>query len=145
MRGLLTRTARSPAGAPRPHSYPIDAVRRCTAAPVRQVKRLPSRIWGPPENAPRPREELVARLSDVLSIQARPDPGTAALAALVAACGLSGKLFPGVGGQVRERRLAEISVGQWPAAAVRVSVRAAVAKLPFQILWAFKDIGDLLP
>jgi len=113
--------------------------------PVRQVKWLPSRIWGPPENAPRPREELVARLSDMLSTQARPDPRTAALAALVAACGLSGKLFPGVDGQVRERRLAEISADQWPAEAVRASVRAAVAKLPFKILWAFKDIGDLLP
>jgi hypothetical protein len=102
---------------------------------VRQV-RVPSRIWGPR------REELVARLSGGLTTQARPGPRTAALAALVAACGLSGKLFPGVDRQVRKRRLAEISAGQWPASAVRASVRAAVARLPFQILWA---IGDLFP
>jgi hypothetical protein len=107
--------------------------------PVRQVKHVPSRIWGPPENAPRPRDELVARLSDVLTTQARPDPRTAALAALVAACGLSGKLFPGVDRRVRKRRLAEISAGQWPASAVRASVRAALAKLPFQILWLIGD------
>src|SRR5262245_16740611 len=61
---------------------------------VRQVKNLD---WAGVRNSevvPR-REELVARLNEVLTAKTEPDARTAVLAALVAASGLSRKLFPG--------------------------------------------------
>ncbi|HYZ55745.1 MAG TPA: GPP34 family phosphoprotein [Streptosporangiaceae bacterium] len=70
------------------------------------------------------RASIVAQLGEVFASGTEPGPRTAALAALVAACGVSGKLFPNVDRRVRKRRLAEISAGQWAASGVRNSIRA---------------------
>lgn len=70
------------------------------------------------------RARIVAQLGEVFAGGTEPDPRTAALAALVDACGMSGKLFPNVDRRVRKRRLAEISAGQWAASGVRKRVRA---------------------
>ena len=105
---------------------------------VRQVKHLPGgRSVREPDVVPQ-REELLARLSEVFTTDAEPDARTAALAALMAACGLSGKLFPGVARQVRKRRLAQISAGEWAAAGVRASRRAAMARnIAMAPIWIF--------
>lgn len=66
----------------------------------------------------------MAQLGEVIRQRAEPDPRTATLAALVAACGVSGKLFPDVDRRVRRRRLAEISAGQWAASGVGNSIGA---------------------
>jgi hypothetical protein len=79
------------------------------------------------------RARIVAQLGEVFASGTEPDPRTAALAALVAACRMSGKLFPNVDRRVRKRRLAEISAGQWAASGVRKSVRAENARIG---LWA---------
>jgi hypothetical protein len=80
----------------------------------------------------------VAQLGEVFASGTEPGPRTAALAALVAACGVSGKLFPNLGRDARKRRLAEISAGQWAASGVRNSIRpsnaASAAWLPIAII-----------
>lgn len=89
------------------------------------------------------REELLARLSEVLTTESEPDARTAALAALVAACGLSGKLFSGVDRRARDRRLAAVSAGQWAAAGVRASRRAAMArKVAVAPIWMYLELPE---
>ena len=50
---------------------------------------------------PESRASIVAQLGEVFASGTEPGPRTAALAALVAACGVSRKLFPNVGRRVR--------------------------------------------
>jgi Golgi phosphoprotein 3 (GPP34) len=105
---------------------------------VRQVKDLQGwRGARDPDIVPR-REELLTRLSEVFTTDAGPGARTAALAAPMAACGLSGKLFPGVDRRVRKRHLAQISAGQWAAAGVHASRRAALARnVAMAPIWIF--------
>ena len=70
------------------------------------------------------RAQILTRLGEVFASGTQPGPRTAALAALVAACGVSRKLFPGVDRRVRKRCLAEVSAGQWAADGVRDSSSA---------------------
>jgi hypothetical protein len=47
-------------------------------------------------------------------------------------------VFPGVARQVHKRHLAQISVGQWAAAGVRASRRAAMARnIAMAPIWIF--------
>jgi len=84
---------------------------------------------GLPDHSHNPalRAQILTRLGEVFTSGTQPDPRTAALAALVAACGASAKLFPDVDRRVRKRRLAEVSTGQWAADGVRHSSSAVAA------------------
>lgn len=81
-----------------------------------------------PQATPRPRADIAGRLAQVFMPGFEPDPQTAALAALVFACGMSATLFPSVNRRARKRRLAELCAGQGWATAVREVIRAATAK-----------------
>jgi hypothetical protein len=95
---------------------------------IRRAADLVAWRGAPDGNVVPQREKLLARLSEVLTTESEPDTRTATLAALVAACGLSGKLFSGMDRRARNRRLAAVSTGQWAAAGVRASRRADMAR-----------------
>ncbi|TJZ57247.1 GPP34 family phosphoprotein [Streptomyces piniterrae] len=75
------------------------------------------------DNDPQPAAEARRRLVGAMGagpVEAR----TAALVALVDACGLSRRLFPDVPAAGRKARIKELSKGAWAATAVRDAVRA---------------------
>ena len=86
-----------------------------------------------PEQNPQPAAELRARLTDALTSHQEPDPRTAALAALVNACGASRKVLPDLDRRTR-RRMTEISRGQWAAEGVRGAIRTAWCRLAWALV-----------
>jgi hypothetical protein len=105
---------------------------------ILRVGRLPSgwRTARYPEQDPQPAAELRARLASALTSQAEPDPRTAALAALVHACGASRKVLPDLDRRTLSRRMNEISRDQWAAAGVRGAIRTVWCRLPWAALMA---------
>lgn len=73
-----------------------------------------------------PRLEAAARTRLVLAVVqgAEPEARTAALAALLDACGLARRTFPELGRRQLKARMKEIGEGQWASAAVRKAIQS---------------------
>lgn len=66
------------------------------------------------------------RLHDAVVLGATPDARTAALASLVKALGLRREVFPDADRRATDRRLEELSEGEWAGAAVKRSLDEVV-------------------
>ncbi len=85
---------------------------------------FPTTRWA--ERGPQPREDILRRLTAAVE-GGSADDRTCALASLVDACGMSGKLFPDISRSVRKARMKELSQGDWAADAVRDAIRSVHA------------------
>ncbi|MEU3460613.1 GPP34 family phosphoprotein [Streptomyces sp. NPDC006733] len=94
--------------------------------PYRVLGLFPSTRWT--SRNPALPNDIRDRLTAIVG-GARPDDRSAALIALVDACGLTKKTFPGIDPRLRKARIKELAQAQWSAAAVQDAVTAVRAAI----------------
>jgi hypothetical protein len=114
------------------HGHVVDRL-VAVGAVRREETRILHRTRYPTDD--RSREHQVRRrLAAVVLTGAEPDDRTAALTALVGACGLERKLFPDADRRAVRQRIADVSRGAWGAQATRKAVQAVQAAVSAAII-----------